>query len=391
MLAKVHAVAEIPPDSSDEEDDDQDDGDESDGGREKRRTRIYDVELGAPRVEFSGEATLPAVHLKFPLKTGSYCRSDDLEEKSHLPENGYVFTIRNIPLGTVTGTYEEVKNRDNLDIKGDCVFKKRPENTKEDDYEVSWVVMDFKLSGKDLNVQVEKSYGDDPTPKRKNAIKRKFSRAKEFAEAFFLGTSEGDFQSRFRVIRHALATVKNKDLPRQSGVTVDLTPKSFRLATCASNSIVKGSILSLFIHVVDGKDAGEKRDLQTRWRGQWVSVSPKIPPIPAPYTASILIHPALLFEKVIKNSVLTNTGEQGWQINRLTGVAGGGIAFHATWPRTIAQETFYIELPKEDPEWLEKFGGAPYLEVEGWGKDLTVCPICSAFWTVSGQSEPADN
>ncbi|KAJ5279657.1 hypothetical protein N7478_005029 [Penicillium angulare] len=367
MLAKVHAVAEIPPDSGDEEDDDEDVGNESDGGQEKQRTRIYDLELGAPRIEFSGEAKLPAVHLKFPLKTGSYCRSDNLNKKS-LPENGYVFTIRNISLGTVTGMYEEVKNKDDLDIKGDCVFKKRPENSGEDDYEVSWVVMDFKLSDKSLLVQVEKNYGDNPTPKRERAINRKFPRAKEFAEAFFLGTSDGDFQNRFRVIRHALATVKNKDLPRQSGVTVDLTPKSFRLATCASTSILKGSVLSLFIHVVDGKDNGEKRDLQTRWRGQWVNASPKIPPIPAPYTASILIHPTLLFEKAIKNSVLTNAGEQGWQINQLTGVAGGGIAFQAVWPRTIAQETFYIKLPREDAEWREAIAGAPYLEVEGLGK-----------------------
>lgn len=374
MIASVKAVIPIPEDSDDDSsDDDDDESDDSEDGKPKpQRTRTYDLQLGAPHIQFSGETVIPAVNLVIPVQSGTFVRSDRPKPVS-LPSNSYEFIVRDIPLGTVTGTYEEVKGQKSPKIEGDCVFKNKPRGRAgKNDFEVSWVVLKLDLEYATLRSEVKRIYGDDCKPKHKRRVDKRFSRVKELCEAFFSGDTEDNFQSRFNVIRHALATVKNKPPPKQDEVTLDLTPKSFQFATCSSNSILKEPTLSLFIHVVDGKNSGEKNDLQAAWRGLWVNAKPKVPPIPATHTASILIHPTLLFDKAIKNSMVTNASSEEWKVTRKTGLEGGGIAFEAAWQKPFAQETFYIRLPREDWEWVERLSGAPHLEVEGWSKDLKV-------------------
>lgn len=68
------------------------------------------------------------------------------------------------------------------------------------------------------------------------------------------GSEKQQFNARFNRIRHALATIKNKTLPRQAGVQIDLTPRKFRMATC-TGTFLEQPILSLIFHVVDGQDS----------------------------------------------------------------------------------------------------------------------------------------
>ncbi|RGP73941.1 hypothetical protein FSPOR_1635 [Fusarium sporotrichioides] len=390
MIASVKAVIPIPEDSDDDssDDDDDDDNESDDGGGKPRRSRSYDLQLGAPHIRFSEETVRPAVDLVIPVQSGTFLRSDRPKPVS-LPNNSYEFVVRDIPLGTVTGTYEEVKGQKSPNIEGDCVFKNKPQSGAGDEnFEVSWVVLKLDVEHATLKSEVKRVYGDNCNPKQKKRIDKRFPRVKELCEAFFSGDVDDNFQSRFNVIRHALATVKNKSPPRQNGVTLDLTPTSFRFATCSSNSILKEPALSLFIHVADGKDSGEKNDLQAMWQGIWMNATPKIPPIPATHTASILIHPELLFNKAIKDSMVTNVSADAWKVTRKTGLEGGGMAFEAAWQKPFAQDTFYIKLPREDWEWVENIRGAPHLEVEGWSKDLTLIPATIRIYQEKFKTAP---
>ena len=123
--------------------------------------------------------------------------------------------------------------------------------------------------------------------------------------------------------------IKNKTLPKQSGINIDLTQRKFALATY-SGSFIEEPILSLFIHVVGGKDQGEAKDLQKAWQGPWTNAKPeKIAPIPKDYTASVLIHPMLIVENILVPSLM-KTGQGDWKLEPLSGYEGGGIAVNAT-------------------------------------------------------------
>lgn len=126
-------------------------------------------------------------------------------------------------------------------------------------------------------------------------------------------------------------------------------------------------ILSLFIHVVDGVDEGEINDLQMRWAGIWLNA--KVAPIPSTHTASILIHPQLIYKNLLSNS-LVQEGNKGWVFEPLIGNKGGGIAVEAKFTETLSVPRIFVErFPSK--------GEVTSSSVDPWSEDLK--NVCQPF------------
>lgn len=330
----------------------------------KTSTVKYHLELSTPLIRFIKDAIEPAVNLYLPVVSG-FAEKVDSDTKQplsppqrvSLPSNSYEICLAGIKLGTVTGRYEDIKNKTErtaktLSVKNVCEFK----DADIDRFEVSWVVLDFPLKG-NMNVSVEVK----PDAKDKAAAEKKLKRVKDAAQIFFEGSDD-----HIDLIRHSLATVKNKRPQAQTGVTVDLTPKSFQMATYGG-TYAKDSILSIFIHVAGGKNSGEKNNLQKSWEGQWVLE--KIAPIPADHTASILINPELVFDLVLGPQLLKGNAGGKWKLKHASPRHGGGIAIQANWDGNFKHETFEVR----PDNWQD----GDSLKIAGWDVPLKVGGISS--------------
>lgn len=320
-------------DEDDEQDDEQDEEDEA-----KKPKRMVKLELGAPKIQFITSAGLPTVNLILPVRQGTSKLSWKTRSFKFLKDT-YQITLKDIPIGTIKGKYQEIKAKDRdgklpQPVKGDreCRFENSMSDQAGEDGEVAWVVLDFPLEGKGIVATGEMASGctlDKGNKKMMDGLEG----ICEAAKVFFTGTRETKFRSTFNVLRHALATIKNKQVPKRE-VSLDLTPIKFCMASFHS-SASEQSILSLFIHVAGGKDSGETRDLQGKWGGLWLNAkSEGISPIPSSHTASILIHPQLIYDNVLLPSLRKKDSTE-WEHEQLTDYEGGGIALHATWKETL--------------------------------------------------------
>ncbi|GLB23617.1 hypothetical protein AtubIFM61612_004212 [Aspergillus tubingensis] len=277
-------------------------------------------------------ALVPAVDLVLPVIEGSSERSNRPGRTYQFPNNAYnIHLHRESNWAQATGTYEEVMARaragEELHIQPgehDCVFQNSAPDRTDGDFEVAWVVLAFSLGGREFDVK-----------------------AQMVAE----GSEKQQFNARFNRIRHALATIKNKTLPRQAGVQIDLTPRKFRMATC-TGTFLEQPILSLIFHVVDGQD------------------SDSIPPIPAGHTASILIHQDILYRKILEPSILKGNNKD-WKLEGLTGYEGGGVGFSRRVAKALRQVTFDIPCGRAVETALNT--RQAHLEVTGWNEDLKIC------------------
>ncbi|KAJ5089004.1 hypothetical protein N7532_007688 [Penicillium argentinense] len=349
------------------------DSDSSDDSKDKP-FQAYRLDVHAPIIQFVSNAQIPAADLVIPVASGTYERSDKPGKLRQLHTNAYQIRIKGIPIGTVTGTYKDVKGNQRagnpLDVEqGDkeCLFRNSAPDRAEDDFEVSWVVLNFPLQQQGLVVKAEivPGYTTDPTIQK--SLNKHLKHIQTASETWFEGTQENGRHS-FNLIRHALATIKNKALPKQEGISLDLTPSKFSMATC-SGSFIEDPILSLFIHVVGGKDQGETKDLQSAWQGQWMTAKPdKIAPIPNDYTASVLFHPKIIVENVLLPSMMEKD-QDDWKLEPLSGYGGGGIAVNATWKKIFDLDWFWIPYGRI----LDSMGEKNQLKLEVCGptpKDL---------------------
>lgn len=367
-----------------------------DEDREEDVTEVRTLELDAPLIRFAGGSTMePALELIMPVLRGSRHvlpkPTDDPEDLkvTKMPENAFVIKLSGLRLGTVVGKYEEVKNTTSKDLqvvssKQPCVFRQDLSKPTADDFEVAWVVLDIPAQGQNIDVSAEVTLS--PNDANYKRASRMCDNVERSAKNYFKKGSE-----KIDLIRYALATIKNK--PQFDGpISVDLTPVSFKLATFAANYTPK-RVLSLFIHTINGQDAGEKANLQQRWQGQWVDNN--IAPIPTGYTASILFNPELTFKSMIEPGLERN---KKWDVDdeRLKDKTGG-IAFNAR-----KQDTWYVSWNSFDYEDTVNFCT---LAVDGWDKDLkgdpatihiyqrnpNEPPVAHIEWTFSTESEWEDS
>ena len=336
------------------------------------------LELGPPRIEFEGQAVMePAVHLVLPVEGIYYQRSD--QKKSKLGEkrkqldisNPYDVRLSGIKLGSVKGKYEtvmkpksqgKVASVDTLPVpiessKKTVVFREDGTKPTQDSYEVAWVVLDFPMDGAALNVDmVSNVKPGEPLHDQAFTMKNNVLGA---VKSYFK-----DGPARIDVLEYALATIKNT--PQFNGaITVDLTPVSFRFATYASS--YQTSILSLFIHTLSGTDAGEKNDLQVKWMASWTNN--KISPIPAGYTASLLISPGLALNTMLKAG-LEKGGD--FKVDAIKDNKEGGLSFSARYQRSWS-------VPHN--EYAYQAGVYEcIMEIWPWNKDLKVSNWSSCAW-----------
>lgn len=366
MIEEIKVSTPVPKDYDDDDDSDP-------------VTRDIVLELGTPKIQFVSDTATPTVNLILPVRKGRSKLSTKLNA-FEFPEDTYQISLKNIPIGMVKGDYYEMKanNRSGSlppPIEGhkECRFEsKLPDNTG-GDFEVSWVVLAFSLKEGDLQVAIEMAPGKelDHTRDSDEKLKRRINAGREgvenAAKVFFVGTYATDFQSKFNVLRHALATIKNKQPPQQAAVHQNLTPRKFRMAVLRGSTVKP--ILSLFIHVVDGVDAGENNDLHVKWGGIWLNA--KLAPIPSTHSASILIHPELIYKNLLSDS-LVQKANKGWAFEPLIGKKGGGITVEAKFKETLSVPKIHIErFPSE--------GNITSSTVDPWSQDLSnVCqpPSC---------------
>ncbi|KAL6922480.1 hypothetical protein ACHAPO_011177 [Fusarium lateritium] len=333
--------------------------DEDDGEEIRVVRKLF---LDAPLIRFhSGEGGEPSVELTMPVMSG-WRQQEDMQTgkpkgvQSEMPTNAFNIKLSGIRLGTVVGKYEEIKNTANQDAtklsivnsKETCVFRQNLSKPTTDDFEVAWVVLDLATEGEKYTVtgEITLSPNDPNYKKAKGLLNNVVGSAKDYFE-------NGD---KIDVLRYALATVKNK--PQFDGaISVDLTPVSFRLATFSASYTAQRA-LSLLIHTQSGRDAGEKADLQTKWKGQWVDNG--IAPIPDGHTASLMFNPELTFKTMIEPGLERS---KAWDVDdeRLKD-REGGLAFNARKTRD-----WYVASGSFDYEDTVNFCT---LYVRGWQKNF---------------------
>lgn len=353
------------------------------GGKTRVKYRVK--KLGAPLIQFPTKVFRdPVFEMHFPVLAGSTQQVDvetgekALGEEVPLLENAYTIRLKGIRIGTVVGKYDEVKrkterNGSTLNVQSSqntCFFRDESRINPEKDFEVAWVVLDFPVEPDDLQVAVDLKLGDDVPKDTREMAESMRPYLQRAMEVFFL---EGKGKDRVDIIKYALATVKNKELPKKD-IKVNLTPKSFRMAVFSADYDERG-ILSLFIHTVGGKDSGETRNLQALWLGQWTNN--KTTPIPDSHTASLIFHPELIFDQVVAPSLMKDV-DNDWKLTRLSDDNGGGIRFQAARQKPFKTDGFRVPYAK-DKTWFDKIFGPLQsnvkreLDISAWNQDLSVC------------------
>jgi hypothetical protein len=139
-----------------------------------------------------------------------------------------------------------------------------------------------------------------------------------------LGNLEKKILTFFETSPHSihwdLAQVNNSR-PEHSGST-QLVPESFRFAAYAPSEGEDYTILSLFIHLDGRTHYGAEDQLQGNWTSQWSHLHYGVPPIPQPYTASLIFSNKLFMDLIraaAKSSDLTmnetsDTSSNSWPL-----------------------------------------------------------------------------
>jgi hypothetical protein len=295
---------------------------------EAKETVVRTLNVGAPMIRFAGGAVSePAAELLMPISGGSRQKEDAKGQrygpKTAMPENAFTIRLSGIRLGTVSGKYQEIKNSTDPPIKNSkegCLFRSDLSKPTVDDYEVAWVVLDFPMAGSDFNVNV------DVTLKPSHV---EYEKANTMVNSI-LGSVSDYFkkpQTKINALDYALATVKNTP-QYNGGMTVDLTPVQFRMATFAASYHQERSI-SLFIQTISGRDSGEKNDLQVKWMGQWTGLRTEenSSPVPAGYSSSLLFNHDLVYNAMIRPGLEKNND---WTLDeKQDATQSGGIGFIA--------------------------------------------------------------
>jgi len=291
---------------------------------EVQETVVRTLELGAPMIRFNGGAiSEPALELHMPIKSGyrekERANGERYGNKIQMPVDAFLVRLTGIRLGTVAGKYEEVKGQSDPPVKSSqksCVFSSNVAAGK--NVEVAWVVLDIPIEGDNLGVNL------DVTLQPSNVD---YQKANTMVNSILGSLTDYFKKPREKIdkLSYALATVKNTPLVGKDNknITVDLTPKQFRMATFANDAAGQMRCLSLFIETASGKNAGVTDNLQTIWPAAWIN-SDKATPIPNGYTASILFNSDLIFNAIIKPGF-----EKGgdWKVEPRDTTKEGGVAF----------------------------------------------------------------
>lgn len=262
--------------------------------------RHYSVKFEAPLIQFHGAtAREPSCELIMPITEGFFTETPEGQEPAPDAEkypiadspNSQRIRIGGIPLGTVTGKYEDIKaqsaageTRPQIKSAGNPVVFDRPSTEAEGRGQVAYVVLDLPL-GDGLQVSVEATNKTEDTSEDARTLEGPL-------RSFFSDPTRID------VVEYALARVNN-DQPEGPN---DLVPDCFQMATFASHDF-PNSVLSLFIKVRGSVEAGQRNDLQQKWAGQWTSKRINACPIPKGYTASILMNPNLVYGELLKTGM----------------------------------------------------------------------------------------
>lgn len=337
----------------------------------KSRIKYRLKKLGAPLVQFPAKLFRePVFNLHIPILAGSTQQMDldtgetPLGPETPLLENAFTIILKSINIGTVVGRYDDVKgkkerNAKTLDIQGSrnkCVFKDKSGAGSQEDFEVAWVVFDFPVDPQELQVAIDLHLGEDASKDAQQMAQSMRTCLQTAMEGYFKG---GEGIDRLDIIQYALATVKDKRPPKES-VSLNLTPKSFRMAAFSASYATRG-VLSLFIETANGTDSGEINNLQALWLGQWTKH--EISPLPDSHTASIIFHPGLVYHRLFAPFLLKNSTEN-WKLTPLPEQKGGGIAFQAAYQQKLKSEVVLIPMKIPPSFWDFLPGGNITLELE---------------------------
>ncbi|MCJ1352729.1 MAG: hypothetical protein MMC33_002713 [Icmadophila ericetorum] len=323
-------------------------------------SRHYSVKFEAPLIQFHGaSAREPSCELIMPITEGFFTETPEGQEPAPGAErypiadspNSQRVRIMGIPLGTVTGKYQDIKDqsaggqtRPKIKSAENPVVFDRPSTEAEGRGQVAYVVLDLPL-GDGLQIAVE--------PNNKTEDASEDARALEGPlKNFFSDPTKID------VIEYALVRVNN-DQPAGSN---DLVPDCFQMATFASHDF-PDSVLSLFIKVRGSNDSGQLNNLQQKWAGQWTLDRINACPIPKGYTASIIMNPNLVYEKLLK------TGMQGAYncSDKRLGDRQDGISWTAAPKKKWVVGWFSHRYRQNNDDSV--------LEVDGWEKDFKDEPM----------------
>jgi hypothetical protein len=241
---------------------------------EERYNLDYIFKFGPPHIVFDGSSTRPACEVKIDVVGGSIkiTKGQGLTEKP-IPGDKYHLRISGIELCSVTGTVGAA--RDPKPSYEPFVFNS-PNTT-------GAVSIDIETSAhhKWLKVEIEGNAITQIDEQRGNL--------NEKITTFFESTGHS--------IHWDLAHVNNH-LPSDN--STQLVPQKFRFAVYSVDDHSPYTILSLFIYV--GHYTGTDDKLQDNWSSQWSGDHYNVPPIPQPYTASIIFNHALIGD-CITNSI----------------------------------------------------------------------------------------
>lgn len=308
----------------------------------KKVMRRYKLNIGAPIIQFHGNTSKgPSCELKMVISSGTWSQLPDTEEypiaeyfpklpdgtdstESQVIPDAFVFSISGLSLGTVVGKVGDTKKVTPKSQKTTAGSETITFADHEADGDKQgWVTLDFELSeDKKIRVDsltIEVLPNGALNPEEFDVANSEASELQNGMRTYLLDPTRID------LIAYSIASVTNQ-VNHSKDAHADLTPKMFRMATFRSSTHAE-SILSLFIHVADGRDAGAiGDDLQAKWIGQWTAGRVNSAPIPIGYSASIMIHPEVVFRTMIKPGM---EHHEGWgQKYKTTPTNDGG---RITW------------------------------------------------------------
>ncbi|KIL60137.1 hypothetical protein M378DRAFT_952949 [Amanita muscaria Koide BX008] len=239
----------------------------------ERYTVDYVFKLGPPLIQFKDSAMVPACQLEIPV-TGGLVKVPQKKIEQTIGAGRYRLVISGIALASVNCT--EGASRDpklgcepfvfnSADTTGAVTLDLDTSASKD------WLKVELKGPNDDQYPFIDEELG----PLEKNILT-------------FLETPPHS-------IHWDLARVNNS-FPSNGGT--QFVPKRFRFAVYSPTASSPYTILSLFIHI-DGRVHGGVEDrLQQNWTAKWSKDNYDVPPIPHPYTASVIFNNEVINELV---------------------------------------------------------------------------------------------
>lgn len=271
-------------------------------------TTEFDLTFGAPQLQFNGQAQQPCCSLTMPLLGGTMQDTDSdgsVGKKIEIEGNLLRIKINGIPLGSVRGTAmsENMGELPKVESGTETIHFSNSRT------EEAHVTLDFPLDGDMLKVTCESDLSEEELKKNKAYKKMGGSEFQDALTAFFCD------KKKVNAISYTLASLNNKSPPVGSR---DLVPTCFQMATFSS-VLYPNTTLSLFIETENGAKAGQKRNLQTGWAGQWVDNENA--PVPPFFTASIILSASLAYKAMLKPGF----DSAGWSTEPTSNESGLGL------------------------------------------------------------------